>query len=251
MSDTQAVTWPLTTGQSGVWFAQQLDPSNPAHRIAECLEIHGPVDPVLFEAALRQLLVETEMLRLRFPEQDGQVRQTVAPLAETPVLVHDVSDQADPWAAVRAWIEEDLARLDDLAHGRTSVVAMFPAGPDRLFWYQRAHHLAGDGYSGALLAGRAAEIYTALVEGRPTGTPFAPTRSCSPRRRPTEPVSSTPPTAGTGPSASPTVPRRSASPAASRPPRTPTSGTPSTSPPIPRSGCGRPRAACGPACPSC
>ncbi|WP_181799049.1 non-ribosomal peptide synthase/polyketide synthase [Kitasatospora acidiphila] len=174
MSDTQAVTWPLTTGQSGVWFSQQLDPSNPAHRIAECLEIHGPVDPVLFEAALRQLLAEAEILRLRFPEQDGQVRQTVAPLAETPVLVHDVSDQADPWAAVRAWIDEDLARPDDLAHGRTSVVAMFPAGPDRLFWYQRAHHLAGDGYSGALLAGRAAEVYTALVEGRPTGTPFAP-----------------------------------------------------------------------------
>ncbi|MDH6108571.1 amino acid adenylation domain-containing protein [Kitasatospora sp. MAP12-15] len=176
MSDTHSVTWPLTAGQSGIWFAQLLDPSNPAYQIAECLEIHGPVDAALFETAVRQMTAEAQMLRLRFPRGGGEVRQVVAPVADSPVQVRDVSAESDPWGAVQEWIRAELARPVDLEHGPTCTVAIFPAGPERLFWYQRAHHLAGDGYSGSLLANRVAEIYTALVEGRPTGEPFAPYR---------------------------------------------------------------------------
>ncbi|QMU70592.1 non-ribosomal peptide synthase/polyketide synthase [Streptacidiphilus sp. P02-A3a] len=174
MPDIPSVTWPLTAAQSGVWFAQQLDPTSPAHQIAECLEIHGPVDPALFEQAVRQLQTETETTRLRFIRDGDEVRQYAAPVAEPALLVQDFSGETDPWLAVRAWIRADLAQPIDLDHGPTGIMALFPAGPDRCFWYQRGHHLIADGYTAAMLAGRTAEIYTALVEDRPTGAPLPP-----------------------------------------------------------------------------
>ena len=72
MSDIQTATWPLTAGQSGMWFAEHLDPSNPAYQIAECLEIHGPVNTALMETALRQVFAEAQILRLRFVRRAGR-----------------------------------------------------------------------------------------------------------------------------------------------------------------------------------
>ena len=69
------------------------------------------------------------------------------------------------WMA-EAWMREDLARPVDLARGPLFTEALFTAGPDRLFWYQRAHHIALDGYGFSLIARRVAELYTARVEGR-------------------------------------------------------------------------------------
>ncbi|MFB6891320.1 condensation domain-containing protein, partial [Kitasatospora sp. NPDC056327] len=173
MSDTQANSWPLMAGQSGMWFAQQLDPANPTYQIAECLEIHGPVDTALFQQALHRLVAETEVLRLRFPQTGGEVRQTVAPVAGATVPVTDLRDDPDPWNTIREWARADLARPVDLERGPAYAMALFPAG-DRFFWYQRGHHAAGDAYSGSLLAVRVAEIYTALAEGRPVGDPLPP-----------------------------------------------------------------------------
>ncbi len=174
MTDHQpaTATWPLTAGQSGMWFAQQLDPANPAYQIAECLEIHGPVDLALLEQAMRQAVAEAETLRLRFERVGAEVRQTAVPLPDWPVHLVDVSTEPDPWRAVRAWTDADLACPLDLERDQLFTMALFPAGPDRLFWYQRGHHLAIDGYSGSLIAGRVAEVYSALVEGRSTGEPF-------------------------------------------------------------------------------
>ncbi|MGW3045785.1 amino acid adenylation domain-containing protein, partial [Kitasatospora sp. NPDC001159] len=167
----------LMTGQLGQWFAQQLAPDSTAYQVAECMEIHGSVDAVLLEAAVRQLIGEAEATRLCFREVDGQPRQAVlpdpAPALEAAVEVVDVSGADDPWAAALTRMRADLAQPMDLARGPLYTSTLFPAGPDRFFWFHRAHHVAIDGYSGFLLAQRGAEIYTALVEGRAdTGTPL-------------------------------------------------------------------------------
>ncbi|KOG87358.1 hypothetical protein ADK38_25900, partial [Streptomyces varsoviensis] len=56
---------PLTAAQAGMWFAQALDPDSPAQNTAECIEIHGPVDPALFARALRRTADEAEALCVR------------------------------------------------------------------------------------------------------------------------------------------------------------------------------------------
>ncbi|CAM5414447.1 hypothetical protein SVIOM74S_02989 [Streptomyces violarus] len=72
--DTPAEILPVTAGQREVWLAEQHSPDvSPALRLGEYLEIHGPVDPPLFEVALRQVVAETDALRVRLvPGEDGR-----------------------------------------------------------------------------------------------------------------------------------------------------------------------------------
>lgn len=70
MHDLDDGRWPLSGAQSGIWFAQQLDPDNPIFNTGEYIDIRGPVDPDRFETAVRQAVMEAEALHARF----GRIR---------------------------------------------------------------------------------------------------------------------------------------------------------------------------------
>ncbi|MGW6720218.1 condensation domain-containing protein [Streptomyces sp. NPDC054995] len=71
----QAGTLRLTAAQQGVWFAQRLDPADPAYNIAEYADIKGPVDPDLLRRAVGHTAAETEALS---PFQPAAIRTAVA-----------------------------------------------------------------------------------------------------------------------------------------------------------------------------
>ncbi|MEV0318565.1 amino acid adenylation domain-containing protein [Streptomyces sp. NPDC050658] len=163
----------LTAAQSGMWFAQALDPGSPAQNTAECLEIHGPIDPSLFAQTLRQVVSEADALRMRVIEgADGPSQLEVAE-PTLPLKVRDLRAAADPDAEARAWLREDLAVPFDLAAGPLFAHALLRVGDERWLWYQRVHHMVMDGFGYSLLARRTAEIYTALAAGEtPSESPF-------------------------------------------------------------------------------
>src|SRR6266700_5867955 len=67
----------LASAQLGIWFAQKLDPTNPIYNIGQYTEIQGAVIPSVFETALRQVISETDALRLYFYEEAGEPRQSI------------------------------------------------------------------------------------------------------------------------------------------------------------------------------
>src|SRR5262249_53459494 len=157
---------PLTTAQRGIWFAQQLDPSNPFYCFGEYIEIQGPLDPILFERALRQVVFETEALRVTIVEGVDGPFQVVSATAEWSMPLIDVSGEADPRAAAESWMKTDLARPVAPTRGPLFGYALFKASPDHFFWYARYHHIVMDGVGMCLVARRLADIYTRLVAGR-------------------------------------------------------------------------------------
>ncbi|MBQ0963378.1 amino acid adenylation domain-containing protein [Streptomyces sp. RK23] len=161
---------PLTAAQSGMWFAQALDPLSPAQNTAECLEIDGPIDAELFAAALRRVTSEAEALRVvRVEDTPEGPRQYVADRVELPLTVRESATGAQ----AEAWMRADLAEPFDLRRGPLFRHALFRVGPDRWLWYQRIHHLVMDGYGYSLLVRRTAEVYSALVRGaEPAPRPF-------------------------------------------------------------------------------
>ncbi|MCP2253723.1 non-ribosomal peptide synthase domain TIGR01720/amino acid adenylation domain-containing protein [Prauserella aidingensis] len=152
----------LSTAQSGIWYAQQLNPDNPIV-ISEYLEIHGDIDAALFAEALRRTVDEAETTQVRFVADEAGVWQY--PEAETHLHVVDVSDAADPMADALTWMEADLYREFDYTGAPLSVDALFRIEPGKHVYYQRNHHLIGDGASGRIFTDRLAEIYTALATG--------------------------------------------------------------------------------------
>ncbi|MFS0664841.1 amino acid adenylation domain-containing protein [Bacillus mojavensis] len=166
MPDTKDLRYSLTGAQSGIWFAQQLDPDNPIYNTAEYIEINGPIDISLFEKALRHVIKEAESLHVRFGEDMDGPWQMMNPSPDVQLQVIDVSSEPNPEKTALNWMKADLAKPVDLQHDLLFREALFKVGPQRFFWYQRIHHIAIDGFGFSLIAQRVAHAYTALAGGR-------------------------------------------------------------------------------------
>lgn len=174
MRESREIIRPLSAAQHGIWLGQQFDLRSPVYNAAECTELRGPVDPALFEAAVRQAVGEAEALHARFVPGEGGPRQLLGSQPDWALHVADLSEAPDPWAAAQAWMREELARPVDLSRGPLFAQALLKAAPDRFLWYQRVHHIALDGYGFSLMARRVAALYTERVTGRPAGSGFGP-----------------------------------------------------------------------------
>ena len=159
------VGFPLSAGQIGIWFAQQINPSSPAYNIGEYIEIYGSIDPILFEQALRQVVIESEALCVRIIDHPDGPRQVVGDAPAWIMPYVDVSDAPDPRAEAETWMKADLARPVDPTRGPLFSYALFKASADRFFWYARYHHIVMDGLGMALVARRLANVYTRLSVG--------------------------------------------------------------------------------------
>ncbi|MEV8230337.1 amino acid adenylation domain-containing protein [Streptomyces sp. NPDC079167] len=167
--DAPPVVLPLTAAQSGMWFAQSLDPLSPAQNTAECLEIDGPLDPELFAAALRRVTAEADALRVCVEDSPEGPRQRVLPSVGLPLTTRDLREVSDAGRRAEEWMRADLAEPFDLAAGPLFRHALFRVGEERWLWYQRIHHLVMDGFGYSLLVRRTAEVYTALARGEEPG----------------------------------------------------------------------------------
>ncbi|MGH3702663.1 MAG: condensation domain-containing protein, partial [Pseudonocardiaceae bacterium] len=166
MSGGDGIVLPLSAAQREIWFAEQrLNTANRVYKLGEYIEIYGPIDPVLFEAALWRVVGEVDALHVRFVEGSDGPRQVVEPLLEWLMPMVDVSEKPDPRTAAQAWMAADVARPIDLTRGPLFSYALIKLRPDRFLWYQGYHHIVMDMFGFSLIARRVAEIYTALAQG--------------------------------------------------------------------------------------
>lgn len=170
MSDPAVL--PATAAQTGIWFAQLLEPQSCAYNTGEYVEILGDVDPDALRRALTVVLEEAYTLRARLAERDGTVVQVIGPMPEQVLTVHDTRGEPDPVAAAGADMRAALGRPTDLSSDALVGFALYRVGEQRWLWLHRYHHAVVDGYTVALLARRVAEIYTGLVAGTGTGDPL-------------------------------------------------------------------------------
>ncbi|GID33104.1 hypothetical protein Abr02nite_80870 [Paractinoplanes brasiliensis] len=115
---------------------------------------------------VEQTVRETETLRLRLVDEDGQLWQEPASGTPRPLLVADVAGHPDPAAEAHRRMEHDLTSGADLAgpHPPHRHIVLRLA-PDRHLLYFRYHHLVLDGFGQALHFRRLATVYSALVAG--------------------------------------------------------------------------------------
>ena len=158
---------PLLRGQEGIWFAQAMDPTGLSYILARYTEIHGPVDRAAFEAAARQVVTETETLRVYVEEREDGPVQHIAPLPDWSLPFLDVSAEPDPRNAALAWIDGQRRTPFDLSRPALFSWALIKLADDHFIWSQIVHHLILDGYGFHLIVQRLAAVYSALVNGNP------------------------------------------------------------------------------------
>ncbi len=158
----QPVASPLTTAQSGIWFAQGLAPESPDFIVGEFIELCGPLDVARLKIAIREVIAALPPLHLRFFVSADGPRQVEAPATEVPLRVVDLTDVADPHAAAQEWMQRESRRPMDLAQGPLFGHALLRLAPDLHVLQVRYHHLVVDGASGRTIVAMMAERYTAL-----------------------------------------------------------------------------------------
>ncbi|WP_084531625.1 amino acid adenylation domain-containing protein [Nocardia miyunensis] len=153
-------TRPLTAAQRGIWFAQHLAESSPIS-VAQYVEIVGELDIDLLVEACLTASREFGSGHLRLVEIDGEPRQFVDPEHGAPVEVMDLRADADPVATAHRLMVEDYSAPLDLLRDHLMASVVFQVGEDHFLWYQRAHHIALDGFAAVTVMHRITELYNA------------------------------------------------------------------------------------------
>ncbi|MFJ9852283.1 non-ribosomal peptide synthase/polyketide synthase [Streptomyces sp. NPDC101150] len=166
MSRRDGDVLPLTAAQREIWLAEQRSRTAiPGYRVGECLEIHGPVDPELFETALRRVIDEVDALHVSFVDEGEGPRQVLRETWDWAPAHLDLSGEPTPRAAAMEWMERDLMRPLDLARDPLFGHALIRLSPTDFLWYLNYHHVVLDALSSSLVRQRVGEVYSALAEG--------------------------------------------------------------------------------------
>ncbi|MFF3570806.1 amino acid adenylation domain-containing protein [Nocardia jiangxiensis] len=155
---------PLTAAQRGIWFAQHLAESSPIS-VAQYVEIVGALDVDLLAEACRTASREFGSGHLHLVEVDGEPRQFVDEEHGAPVTVLDLRGHADPVTTARRMMVEEYSAPLDLLHDDLMVSVIYHVGEDHFLWYQRAHHIALDGFAAVTMLHRITELYNAWIAG--------------------------------------------------------------------------------------
>ncbi|WP_145530243.1 non-ribosomal peptide synthetase [Yersinia alsatica] len=183
-ADAAAIELPLIAAQPGIWFADQLSHQKNLFTVAHYIELAGPLDRILFSAAVRQGLAEADTLHARFYDShDGPMQRIPLQLdaADMPELTWlDLSSRADGRLVALTLMQDDTAAdlpadSEDLLFRHWVIRVPDEQGKPVWFWYQRYHHLLLDGFSFTAITRRIADIYTALLQQKLIGeSPFTP-----------------------------------------------------------------------------
>lgn len=162
--------YPLSDAQSGLWFAQRLDPGNPIYNTGQYVEIRGPLDVEAFRQAVNTALAEAPALAIRVTEDNSGLWQEPGPAAT--LVVEDLRREADARAAAHRAMALDAHTPLDPTRDALVAEKLFLVGGDAFLWYQRVHHLVIDGYGTALLTKRICGLYASKVLGQTAASPF-------------------------------------------------------------------------------
>ncbi|MBY7700616.1 enterobactin synthase subunit F [Vibrio harveyi] len=155
---------PLTDAQAGIWFAQLRDPENPIYKTGEYLVIEGEVDEPCFVEAVKTAIYEVDSLHAKFVTTTEGPRMVIDRQTWQVERI-DFSQHVKPLDAAVTWMKDQLKQPVDLEQGPLFIMALLKLSDDQYVWFLSLHHIAIDGYSMSLVAGRVAHVYGQLVKG--------------------------------------------------------------------------------------
>jgi amino acid adenylation domain-containing protein len=158
---------PLTVGQTRLWFADRIDPGDPAYNMPIVRRLAGPLNAEAMRRAFASSVRRHEILRTVYRDTpDGPV-QNVLPYQGFEIDHADLSELPEAQRLERA---DELVRARsnqrfDLERGPVLNVCLIRLAEQDHLLCAVLHHIAGDGWSLGVLFREAAEAYAAYVAG--------------------------------------------------------------------------------------
>jgi hypothetical protein len=158
---------PLTFGQQGLWFLQQIAPDSSMFNQCRVWAIDGALDVPALERALTEIVRRHEILRTRYIIEAYAPVQEVMPLA--PIRIDVMRDEAP-----EAFRSRMASRPFDLTSPDALHCGLLHTGPNRFELAIARHHIATDGWSSAVFRRELSVLYGDFASGRPASLPELP-----------------------------------------------------------------------------
>lgn len=169
MKSKSKKAFPLSKGQSSMWFVYNLEPDNHAYHILFSGRIVSPFRHDVFQEAVQQLSRRHEALRTTFEtDHEGQPMQVVHHSLELPVHRSNVSHLFD--SEIYELVVQDSKKPFQLEK----------QSPARFHLYENEretivllviHHIVSDYWSLSVLIDELSTLYTSIIHGTPSPLP--------------------------------------------------------------------------------
>ncbi|MEO5816462.1 MAG: amino acid adenylation domain-containing protein [Gemmatimonadaceae bacterium] len=150
---------PLSFSQELIWMLDRATPGLTAYNMPMARRLSGPLDVVALERALTSIVARHEILRTRLPARDGEPEQVVDVAAPVVLRVVDVSGHATPEQEAERVVRERGRVPFDLEGEHMFRCTLVRLAADDHVLLVETHHIAFDGWSGAVLLDELSALY--------------------------------------------------------------------------------------------
>ena len=159
---------PLSFAQQRLWFLHRMEPESPFYNIPLAIRLTGELDADALRRALAEVVRRHEALRTTFAETSAGTVQVLHPAPDSfPLPVADLralpDDEAE--AEARRLAAEEAEQPFDLARDVMLRALLVRTGDDVHLLVLDLHHVAGDGWSLAVLHAEIGALYDAFSRG--------------------------------------------------------------------------------------
>ncbi|MGW6642429.1 amino acid adenylation domain-containing protein, partial [Streptomyces iakyrus] len=162
----------LSFAQQRLWFLDQMEPGSAEYNVPQTIVWAGDLDVAALSEALTAVVTRHEVLRTRLVAgADGVPHQVIDEPKPFPLVLTDVSGDADPLASAREVVLADAVTPFDLAVGPLIRATLIRVRPDEHVLALAMHHVVSDEWSGQILRRELAALYDAFRAGEPDPLP--------------------------------------------------------------------------------
>ncbi|HEU0251539.1 MAG TPA: AMP-binding protein, partial [Pyrinomonadaceae bacterium] len=157
---------PLSKGQAGLWFLQQVNPESSAYNIAAAVRVLSELDSVRLKRAFQALVNRHPALRTTFTTVDNKPTQLVHESMEVRFTQANTSEWDE--LRLRQRLAVEARRPFDLERGPLFRVGLYKRAAGEHIILLTIHHIIFDFWSLGVLLDELGELYVAENSGQAT-----------------------------------------------------------------------------------
>jgi amino acid adenylation domain-containing protein len=160
---------PLSFAQQRLWFFDQLMPDSSFYNMPSAIRLSGQLNIAAFEQAFTMIIARHEVLRTVFAGTHGRPVQRIIPFAAVSLSIIDLEGLPEPVREreLPRLIGEEASYPFKLSQSLPIRVKLLRFGDENFLALLTMHHIAGDGWSIAILIQEIASLYKSFLSGEP------------------------------------------------------------------------------------
>jgi amino acid adenylation domain-containing protein len=165
--------FPLSFSQRRLWFLDQLEPGSAFYNFPLAVPFNNPVNTVVLEKAINEIVKRHEALRTIFTAVAGEPMQIILPELRVPLAIIDLrhlSREVQDTELIRLGAEM-AQRPFDLASGPLLRTALLRRDQQEYIFVLVMHHVISDGWSLGVFWRELIELYNSFYVNRPSPLP--------------------------------------------------------------------------------